>query len=243
MIHQYCAQLVLVAGLLFQQASFEVISIKISDGTVKTPMTMTANPSGIMFVNVTALDVIANAYSVKDYQVAGPNSLKADRYEIVARTPSPSGDAQIKAMLQTLLAERFKLVVHHETKDLSAYTITQGKNGTKLRASQGGRENSLSFQGNKLAFRSYSIAALAKFLSSLPSIDHPVVDATGLEGNFDFEISIDAEGNGPDAMKRAMLEWASLFTDLDQQLGLKVEARKGPIDTIVVDRIEKPTPN
>ena len=122
-------------------------------------------------------------------------------------------------------------------------TITQAKNGTKLRATQGGPENSLSFQGMKLAFRNYSIAALAKFLSSLPSIDRPVIDASGLQGNFDFEISVDAEGDGPDAVKRAMLEWASLFTDLDQQLGLKVEARKGPIDTIVIDRIEKPTAN
>ena len=235
--------LALIAALWFQQAAFEVVSIKISDGSVKTPMTMSANPGGIVYVNVTALDVITAAYSVKDYQVSGPNSLKADRYEIVARTAAPADDAQIKSMLQALLADRFKLVVHHESRDLSAYTITQGKNGTKLRASQGGRENSLSFQGNKLAFRNYSIAALAKFLSSLPSIDHPVVDATGMEGNFDFEISVDAEGNGPDAVKRAMLEWPSLFTDLDQQLGLKVEARKGPIDTIVVDRIEKPTPN
>ena len=235
--------LALIAALWFQQAAFEVVSIKISDGSVKTPMTMSANPGGIVYVNVTALDVITAAYSVKDYQVSGPNSLKADRYEIVARTPSAADDAQIRSMLQALLADRFKLVVHHESRDLSAYTITQAKNGTKLRTTQGGRENSLSFQGNKLAFRNYSIAALAKFLSSLPSIDHPVVDATGMEGNFDFEISVDAEGNGPDAVKRAMLEWPSLFTDLDQQLGLKVEARKGPIDTIVVDRIEKPTPN
>jgi len=235
--------LALIAALWFQQAAFEVVSIKISDGSVKTPMTMSANPGGIVYVNVTALDVITAAYSVKDYQVSGPNSLKVDRYEIVARTQSPADDAQIKSMLQVLLADRFKLVVHHESRDLSAYTITQAKNGAKLRTTQGGRENSLSFQGNKLAFRNYSIAALAKFLSSLPSVDHPVVDATGLEGNFDFEISVDAEGNGPDAVKRAMLEWPSLFTDLDQQLGLKVEARKGPIDTIVVDRIEKPTPN
>src|SRR5262245_11076445 len=236
-------QLALIAALWFQQAAFEVISIKVSHGNVKPPMQMTANPSGIVFVNVTAVDVIAAAYSVKDYQVAGPNSLKGDRYEIVARTPSPSDDAKIKSMLQTLLADRFKLVVHHESRDLSAYTITQGKNGAKLRPTEIGQENSLSFQGSKLAFRNYSIAALAKFLSSLPSIDRPVIDASGLQGNFDFEISVDAEGSGPDAVKRAMLEWASLFTDLDQQLGLKVEARKGPIDTIVVDRIEKPTAN
>ena len=243
MLHQSWIKSALVVLFFSQQAAFEVISIKVSDGSIKTPMTMTANPSGIMYVNVTALDVIGAAYSVKDYQVTGPNWLKADRYEIVARTPSPSDDAHIKAMLQALLADRFKLVVHRESRDLNAYTIAQGKNGTKLRATQGGQENSLSFQGMKLAFRNYSIAALAKFLSSLPSIDRPVIDATGLQGNFDFDISVDADGTDPGAVKRAMLEWASLFTDLDQQLGLKVEARKGPIDTIVVDRVEKPTAN
>src|SRR6185436_11999233 len=104
-MHQSWIKSVLLVLLFSQQAAFEVVSIKVSDGNVKTPMTMTANPSGIIFVNVTALDVIAAAYSVKDYQVAGPNSLKADRYEIVARTTSASGDAQIKAMLQTLLAD------------------------------------------------------------------------------------------------------------------------------------------
>src|SRR5262245_32549269 len=141
-MHQSWIKSVLLVLLFSQQAAFEVTSIKVSDGNVKTPMTMTANPSGIMFVNVTPMDVIATAYSVKDYQVAGPNSLKVDRYEIVARTAAPADDAKIKAMLQTLLADRFKLVVRHETRDLSAYTITQGKSGAKVRASQGGPQNS-----------------------------------------------------------------------------------------------------
>ena len=87
------------------------------------------------------------------------------------------------------------------------------------------------------------MAALAKFLSSLPSVDRPVSDATELKGSFDFEISVDAEGGDPAAVKRAMLDWSSIFADLDRQLGLKVEARKAPADMLVVDHVEKPTPN
>src|SRR5262249_52242133 len=133
---------------------------------------------------------------------------------------------QLRLMLQSLLADRFRFVFHRETKDLAVYAINQAKSGARLRTSQGGPENSLSFQSAQWAFRNYSIPALAKFLSSLPSLDRPVSDATGLQGNFDFEINIDSQGNDPASIKRAMLDWPSMFADLEQQLGLKMEARK-----------------
>ena len=79
-------------------------------------------------------------------------------------------------------------------------------------------------QGATLAFRNYSMAGLAKFLSSQPSLDHPISDVTGLQGNFDFDLS-------------------SMFADLDRQVGLKVEARKAAADFLIVDHVEKPAAN
>ncbi len=229
--------------MIAQQSAFEVASIKVSDGGIKMPMTMSVNPGGITFTNVTTMDCIAAAFGMKDYQVSGPDWLKSDRYVIAARTSAPANDDQLKAMLRTLLADRFKLTVHRETKDLAVYAITPSKGGARLRATQGGPENNLSFQAGKLAFRNYSMAGLAKFLSSLPSLDRPIVDATELQGGYDFDVGVDAESSDPVAIKRAMLDWSSMFVSLERQVGLKVEARKGPADFIIVDHIEKPAPN
>src|SRR6185436_14309742 len=155
---KWIALALMLSGTLFaqQRPAFDVVSVK-SMGFAKAPPNMTINPGGITFTNVTALDCIVAAYSLKEYQVVGPDWLKSDRYEIVARTGAPATDPQMRQMLQTLMADRFKMTVHHETKDLAIYAITEAKNGTKLRKAQGGGpENSISFQGTKLAFRSYS---------------------------------------------------------------------------------------
>jgi uncharacterized protein (TIGR03435 family) len=121
--------------------------------------------------------------------------------------------------------------------------ITAGRNGSKLKPTAGGTENTLRFEGNRLAFRNYSIAALAGFLSRMPAVDRRIEDASGLNGGFDFDLVMDVADNAPDTVKRAMLEWPSLFSDLEQQLGLKLESRKAAVDMFVVDRVERPQPN
>ena len=236
--------LLLTATIAAAQApSFEVISIKGTDPNAKIPVGLNSNPGGITFTNASALDCIMKAYGVKDYQVVGPDWLKSARFDIAARTASAANDVQLNQMLQSLLESRFKLTMHRENKELSVYAITESKNGTRLRPAQAGPENSLRFQGNALAFRNYSIAALGRFLSTLPGMDRAITDASELKGSYDFDIVVDAEGNDPGAVKRAMLDWATLFSDMDRQLGLKVEARKAPAEMLVIDRIEKPIPN
>src|SRR5437762_4849357 len=115
---KWLALALLVSSSVFgQQQAFEVAWVK-SMNMIKAPVNMAVNPGGITFTNVTILDCIVAAYGIKEFQVAGPDLLKTDRYEIVARTASPAADPQLKMMLQALLADRFKLAVHRESKDL-----------------------------------------------------------------------------------------------------------------------------
>jgi uncharacterized protein (TIGR03435 family) len=208
------------------QLSFEVASIKESSLGVKVEPARTMNPGGIVFTNGTAVDCIAFAYELKSHQVSGADWLASMRYDIAARTAAPATEEQLRKMLQALLADRFKLAFHRGSKEQPIYAITAGRNTSQLKPSAGGPENILRFEGNRLAFRNYSIAALALFMSRIPAVDRRIVDTTSLPGGFDFEVVLDVPDNDPGTVKRAMLEWPSLFSDLERQ-GIETRTPQG----------------
>ena len=156
-------------------------------------------------------------------------------------------------MVQKLLADRFKLTFHHDKKELSVYAIVVGKTGPKLTKSEGDPNGlpSLFFRGlGVLPARNATMADFAGVMQSAV-LDRPVVDKTGLAGRFDFTLTwtpdeFQFESLGvkvpPSADNAAALP--DLFTAIQQQLGLKLEGRKGPVEVLVVDHIEKaPTEN
>ncbi len=251
-----------------QPPAFEVASVKPSRLTPGGPNVVAtrSNPGGINYTNVTLKIAIQQAYQVRDYQVIGPSWIESESYtyNIVAKAPAGAPKEQFPAMLRTLLAERFKMVCHRETREQAAYALVAAKNPPKLRKSEAAAEGRRGPAGGvavmptpagmHIAANRVTMASLAQMLSSI--IGRPVADSTQLEGSYDIVLDFSMEGL---AGMRSMAALAgtprehapapdstpapSIFTAI-QQLGLKLETRRVPVEFIVVDSAGKvPTEN
>lgn len=307
----------IAAGAGFAQApgtlAFEVASIrpaepitpqKVMGGKLRVGMTVNGRTVNIGFLSLA--DLIPLAYKVKSYQVSGPAWLKDQRFDITAQMPEGTTREQVPQMLQALLAERFKLAIHRESKEHSLYALVVGKKGLKMKEAEpepeapkseaadngdgsppvksedrpmnikadgkgmvitgGGQKGQMRVsKGSEGALRFESsrttMSDLCEWLSRF--VDRPVVDMTELKGEYQVGIDISMQdlmqaaksmgampqGPGGPEPAKAPLDTASdpggnsIFESV-QQLGLKLEPRKGPIEIIVVDRVEKnPTEN
>ena len=199
--------------------------------------------------NGNLLTFIEEAYGLKEYQIKGPEWLKSERFDIVA-TASHVTRNQLGLMLQTLLKERFKLEVHRESKVLPVYALVPGKNGPKIQAVKAEGDSGVWNGVGKLTAKKLSMANFAESLSG--QMDRPVVDMTGLEGVFDFTLEYTNQNiqplfNGDGGEGTAAPDFGSgpsIFTALQEQLGLKLESRKAPVEVLVIDHAEKvPTEN
>jgi uncharacterized protein (TIGR03435 family) len=200
----------------------------------------------------TMVDLIANAYGVeRDNVIGGPAWLDTDRFEIVATAPRTTSPDDVKLMLRALLAERFKLVVHNDTKSLPAFVLSVGKGGAKLKESDGANANGCGQTPGSpqpspgapyiyITCHSMSSADIAKTLHQFgPPVTSPVVDSTGLKGSYDFDIKFSFPGQGA-----AGGDAISIIEAVDKQLGLKLEAKTSPLPVLIVDSVnEKPTAN
>jgi uncharacterized protein (TIGR03435 family) len=199
----------------------------------------------------TMLDLIRNAYDIDfDSVVGGPNWLEFDRYDVVAKAPPNASADTVRLMLQALLADRFKLVVHQDVKPMPGFGLTLGKSRPKLREAEGSGNPGCQFQPQKPASgtvqsaifscRSMTMAAFAKSLRNMGGdyLDSPVVDSTGLEGSWDFDIKWTPRA----LLGQAGADGITIYDAVDKQLGLKVERQKVPASVLVVDSVnEKPT--
>ena len=263
-------------GLFSQPAplTFEVASIKPSAPDERYFMMQFQPGGGLRATGVTLKMLITQAYDVREFQVSGgPGWINTERYDIVAR-PEHNADSdpppedprkmsdeqrktlgeQMRARLVALLADRFRLKVHRETQQALAYALVVGKNGPKLKQAEGGLETrgrmrmgrgELNGDGVKLEF-------LAQALAN--QLGRPVVDKTGLTGNYDIKLAWTPDPGQPAAQPLGPppgLEPSpvpdpsgpSIFTAIEEQLGLRLESQKGPIETIVIDSVEKPSEN
>lgn len=217
--------------------SFEVASIKPTQAT-EGHVHINRDPGMLQMENVTLQDCVREAYGVTDYQISGEKWLAPDRYDIVAKMPAGAAESQRPAMLQTLLAERFKLAVHHGTKEMPVYLLTVAKSGPKIQAVESHDDNIGSHAGYMNA-EAITMTRLATFLSSARAqLERPVIDHTGLTGNFTFRLEW-----SPNDKRAADTLGPSLVIALQEQLGLKLETGKAPVEILVVDRAEKPSEN
>jgi uncharacterized protein (TIGR03435 family) len=178
------------------------------------------------------------AYDVKDYALSAPDWLDTERFDISAKPPSGTPQNQFEPMLQTLLADRFKLAVHRESKVMSAYALVAGKNGPKLHAVEAGGGSHRNSDGGKLTAQKVSMPQLADFLAR--HLDRPVIDKTELAGVFDFELRWAQD----DSHSTDSASGPSIFTAVQEQLGLKLQSQKLPVEILVVDHAERvPTEN
>jgi uncharacterized protein (TIGR03435 family) len=218
--------------------SFEAASIKPTQMTGQGA-SIDRHPGMLVLKNVTLQDCIREAYGVTDSQIAGQNLLSPDRYDIVAKIPPGVIQDQGPAMLQALLAERFKLAVHHGTKEMPVYLLVVAKNGPKVQAVESANKGGITSHPGYMSAVSIAMSRLATFLSSpRAQLEHAVVDHTGLSGTFTFKLEWT-----PDDKQSADMPGPSLPTALQEQLGLRLETGKAPMEILVIDHAEKPSEN
>jgi uncharacterized protein (TIGR03435 family) len=246
----------LTLAFAFQVASFDVASIKPAEGpTPGRSRGNTVRDDRIDYQIATLRYCIAYAYGVKEYQITGPAWLAEDRWDIQAKAPEGATRHQFPEMMQTLLAERFHLQVHREKKDFDGLAMVVGKNGPKLEraAAPATFNTSMRFGGGgKIDAKGMTMDTLARLLTD--TLARPVADETNLEGPYAFTLeyaAYEAHGGMQVRMNGPLPPNVTADTDPGvsvmnsiQKLGLKLEARKVPLDVIVVDRVDKiPTAN
>jgi uncharacterized protein (TIGR03435 family) len=190
----------------------------------------------------TMLDLIRSAYGVSpDTVVGGPAWLAWDRFDVIAKAPPSAPAETVRLMLQGLLADRFKLIVHKDTQPIEGFVLSQGKGKPKMKTASASSEPGCQVQPpqppmNLVSCRGVTMTEFALWLRFANGyITGPVLDSTGLTGAWDFELSWSPRG---------MQSGVTLFEAIDKQLGLKLEAGKAPMPVLVVDSaMETPTPN
>ena len=290
--------LISAAGVLPGQASprleFEVATVKSSppiNGFVRIGSRLgpgTSDPSRVNYQMSSLKNLLMTAYGVKNFQINGPSWLDTERFDVVATVPPGTTKEQVNIMLQNLLADRFKITLHHETKDAPLYELTVGKNGSKLKpyvadpsaptalppgggpppmgkdgfpvAPPGALIMMMSPKGRRIAASKQPMSGLINVLAQ--ELGSPVLDKTGLTGEFDYTLEFMPEGGGglpglplpppppgggppPGAGGTADgVEAPALIPAVQDQLGLKLEKKRGPLDILVIDHAEKvPTEN
>jgi uncharacterized protein (TIGR03435 family) len=241
--------LILPAALLAQaqipvadRPAFEVASVKPHPST-PGPFRSSSSfePGGISFTNVNLKGCIRAAYGVQSNRIlGGPEWIASERYDIVAKAASAVPKARLMLMLQTLLEDRFQLRLHRETKELPIYALVAGKNGPKIHPGKEDGETEIGGAAHLIDSRGMTMKALAGVLSRLTEeVDRPVFDMTGLTGVFDVTLDFEAE----DKSAADADSGQSIFTALQEQLGLKLEPRRGPVETLVIDQVVKASGN
>ena len=235
----------------------EVATIKPNDSGGSTMQVLTFRGRNLITVNSSLADLMMFAYSVQMKQIVGaPDWIQKDRYDIDA-TPdvegTPTAD-QVRIMIRKLLTDRFQLKFHHDRREMSAFVLTVGKDGAKLKTAQpNGNLHGIGMQPAKTGVLMFAnnapIPAFTSFLQSLV-FDRPVVDQTGLTGRYDLTVTFtpdDSLFNGhslgfpkpADGVEPA----PGLFEAMQEQLGLKLTAEKTQVDVLAIDHVEKPSAN
>jgi bla regulator protein BlaR1 len=246
---------------------FEVASVRPSAGSDGRIFVQLLPGGGLRISGATLNFLLTLAYEVRSFQISGGTGwVNSDRFDIVAKPDRSAGseDApsdprqitekqyqtmqeQMRPRLQVLLADRFQLRLHHETREEPVYALVVGTSGTKLQQSN-------SFRGVHIGRGQLtgSGATLEMLTAALAGqLGRPVLDRTGLKGVFDFKLEWTpdaAQAGGPsppavDAPSPADLNGPSIFTAMQEQLGLKLDSTKGPVEVLVIDHVEKPSEN
>jgi uncharacterized protein (TIGR03435 family) len=269
--------------------TFEVASIKPAapqtigrmqtsgDGGPGTP-----DPGRMRFTDMTLKVLIMSAYDVQSFQVSGPAWIDSQRFDVIATVPPRATRQDARVMLQNLLADRFKVKLHKESRETSVFELVVAKGGIKMKeAAQtetspaegaagpqpgppGNKDGLLRTPHGQLGIQATGNGHMrmqgdAVTMSRLTDIlrtalKRPVVDKTGLTGTYDVTLDFSPEGMGPgpkgpgpeadEAHRDSNDSGATIFTAIQEQLGLKLESRKGPTDLLIVDSANKmPTAN
>jgi uncharacterized protein (TIGR03435 family) len=283
-------------------AQFEVASVKPSAPPSGRGMRVggtggpgTKDPTRIQYENMSLSNLVYMAYDLKRYQYSGPSWMDTERFDVTAKIPEGATREQFRVMMQNLLAERFKLVVHREKKDMPGFQMVVARSGPKIKRHEeqpapnetapdspppgggpprfqmdkegfpilpavgpGGRGSPMTIMMNGRARSLLPDSTMEQFAGFMANqIGKPVTDATGIEGKYDFSLYWESDrgldggpppppppGAGPGERSPDSESGPNIYTALQEQLGLKLDAKKVTVDLLVVDRCEKvPTEN
>jgi bla regulator protein BlaR1 len=250
---------------------FEVASVKPSNSADRRPLFRFGDPGQFTAANVTVKMLIRQAYGIKLFQISGgPGWMDSDLFDIAAKPGGSADIDQVMPMLQSLLAERFQLVIRRDTREMAVYALVVAKNGPKFKESKesdpniidlGGRDNTAGaprrpqvtkIRRGLLVAQEAPMAGFAVQLSDF--LGRIVLDKTGLMGKYDLKLEWQPDENQV-AMFQAMgvpegfgapapdPMGPSVFAALQEQLGLKLESEKGPVELFVIERVERPSAN
>jgi uncharacterized protein (TIGR03435 family) len=234
--------------------AFDIADVHVS---VKSP---NANMSGgflrggrYEIRKATMVDLVRMAYSVEpDKVLGGPSWLETDRFDVIAKAPQATPPDSVKLMLQNLLADRFKLVVHKDTKPLSGYALTVGKGKPKMKEAEGSGNSGCQGQPQPappaqvlylvVTCHNMTMETFAQNLRGMggPYFSNPVVDQTGLKGSWDIDLKFTPR----QLLSQIGSDAITIFDAVDSQLGMKLDLQKIPTPVIVVDSVnQKPANN
>ena len=237
------------------QQDFEVASIKRSEPGSLRGSTFEFLPGGsLRIANGTLRAILETAYDVREFQIlGGPGWVNSERYDILARTADSLSNLagatnDVKAVrlrLQALLRQRFNLEVHRETRELPEYALEVAKKGPKLIQDGGSNGSSNARTGiqrscGQMIGTNATMANLTLMLAR--QLDRPVLDRTGLTGKYNFQF-VWTPDSGPCSGSPDSSNAPSIFTALEETLGLRLESIKGPVDSLIIDHADRPSEN
>jgi len=222
-------------ALAAQVSTFDVASVKpVNPPAGPHVVSLNINHEKLTMEAAELRQIVGLAYAIQRVRVlGGPAWADSDQFDIVAKAESPETTRdEIRVMLQNLLSERFKLVVHRETRQAASYSLVRANGGAKLKAARPDRKagmvHTTSPRGTtQTVFESSSLKVLVNMLAN--TLGSPVLDKTGLDGLYDYTFE------WPDT--------GSSLADSIDQLGLKLEAKKEAVEFLVIDHVEKPSSN
>ncbi|HEY2845174.1 MAG TPA: TIGR03435 family protein [Bryobacteraceae bacterium] len=221
---------------------FEVASIKLHQDLART-VGIAISGTRVTVSAMSVSNLVGYAYDLKSYQVSGgPNWAASDRWDIDARGEGDSALTRdlVRKMIEALLADRFHLQLRRENRQVPVYAlVVAGKAGPKLKASAPDAASVLTMGGNRTIQIKTTKGNIEQLVGQLSTnLDRPVLDKTGLTGSYDYQLEW-----APSNAAAADLDAPSIFTAVQEQLGLKLESATAPIEILVIDRVEKPSEN
>jgi len=261
------AAIVAASAVLHAQSgepSFDAVSIKRNTSASRSSSMGLSNGLAFNMTNVAMLAAVSQAYPVKNQEIVGaPDWLRTDRYDVVAKAPGKPTDDEVRAMLRTMLKERLRLAVHIEQRDVPVYALVvvrTGYNGLKpftqdCDAIRAARETAVKSGtppappalgtappcGYSWSTAIYSggitMETVASMLGGIAG--RAILDRTGLTGRYEFTLRFAPPG----ATTTQPDDPPDLFTALQEQLGLKLDAQRAPLDTLIIDHVERPDEN
>jgi bla regulator protein BlaR1 len=241
------AALALQAQQPSRKVQFEEASVKPGDPNSSGSST-NSSPGRFSATNVTLKRLIGRAYNVEPYQIeGGPKWIQSEKFSVAAKLEDEDAKSAskeergqvLRAALQNLLETRFQIQTHHESKTMPCFALVVAKGGPKLHEVEKGGSTWSNNRG-LLTANKISMEDLASILSS--ATERPVRDMTGLKAVYELKLEWTPENIGGEP-KPEQLAGPSIFTALQEQLGLKLETTKAPVEMLVIDRAEKPVEN